>query len=73
MLTELYIEALPADEALADEVWDLWDAGVLADDMAAWAEDVESLVHMPIFAASNSSTRETIAVRRGLRRNMVLQ
>ena len=37
MLTELYIEALLADEALADEVWALWDAGVITDDMAAWA------------------------------------
>jgi hypothetical protein len=37
MLTELYIEALLVDECLADEVWDLWNAGVLADDLAAWA------------------------------------
>ena len=37
MLTELYLEALLADEALADEVWALWDAGVITDDMAAAA------------------------------------
>jgi hypothetical protein len=37
MLTELYIEALLADDALAVEVWALWDAGVITDDMAAWA------------------------------------
>jgi hypothetical protein len=37
MLTELYIEALLVDEALADEVWHLWDAGVITDDMAGWA------------------------------------
>jgi hypothetical protein len=37
MLAELYVEALIADEALADEVWALWDAGVITDDMAAWA------------------------------------
>jgi hypothetical protein len=37
MLTELYIEALLADEALADEVWELWNAGVITDDIAAWA------------------------------------
>ena len=37
MLTELYIDALLADEALADVVWALWDAGVITDDMAALA------------------------------------
>ena len=37
MLTELYTEALLADEDLADRVWALWDAGVITDDMAAWA------------------------------------
>jgi hypothetical protein len=37
MLTELYIEALLADEALADEVWELWDAGVITDGLAAVA------------------------------------
>ena len=37
MLTELYIEALLADEALADEVWTLWDAGVITDELAALA------------------------------------
>ena len=37
MLTELYIEALLADQALADELWALWDAGVITDDLAARA------------------------------------
>jgi hypothetical protein len=39
MLTELHIEALLADESLADEVWHLWDAGVITDELAAraWA------------------------------------
>ena len=27
MLTRLYIEALLADEELADQVWEAWDAG----------------------------------------------
>jgi len=27
MLTELYIDALLVDKDLADEVWELWDAG----------------------------------------------
>ena len=38
MLTELYIEALLADEFLADAIWELWNAGVFTDDLAgvAW-------------------------------------
>ncbi len=31
MLTEIYIEALLVDEALADQVWQLWDARELDD------------------------------------------
>ena len=27
MLTEIYIEALLVDEELADQVWEVWDAG----------------------------------------------
>ena len=37
MLTELYIEALLADKDLADQVWELWNAGIITDDLAAWA------------------------------------
>ena len=37
MLTELYIEGLLVDEELADQVWELWDAGVITDDLAALA------------------------------------
>ena len=37
MLTEIYIEALLDDEELADQVWELWNAGVITDDLAAWA------------------------------------
>ena len=38
MLTEIYIEALLVDENLADQVWELWDAGAITDEMAgrAW-------------------------------------
>jgi hypothetical protein len=36
MLAELYVDALIADEKAADEVWHLWDAGVITDEMAAW-------------------------------------
>ena len=34
MLTEIYIEALLADEDLADQVWEAWDAGEI-DDLTA--------------------------------------
>ena len=37
MLTELYIEALLVDEELADQVWELWDANVIDDELAAIA------------------------------------
>lgn len=37
MFTRLYVEALLSDPGLADQVWDLWDAGVITDEIAAWA------------------------------------
>ena len=37
MLTRLYIEALLADEYLAGQVWELWDAGLIPDELAAIA------------------------------------
>ena len=37
MLTEIYIEALPVDEKLADQVWDAWDAGEIDDQVASLA------------------------------------
>ena len=37
MLTEIYIEALLADEAMADQVWELWNAGLISDDLAVLA------------------------------------
>ena len=36
MLTKLYIEALLANEELADQVSELWDAGLIPDELAAW-------------------------------------
>ncbi len=38
MLTEIYIEALLVDEDLADQVWELWHAGLTSDELAciAW-------------------------------------
>jgi len=35
MLTELYIEALLANEDLADQVWELWNVGMIPDGLAA--------------------------------------
>lgn len=37
MLIEAYIEALLVDEELADQVWRLWDADVIDDELAAIA------------------------------------
>ena len=37
MLVEIYIEALLVDSVLADEVWELWNAGLISSDLAAWA------------------------------------
>jgi len=36
MLAEIYIEALMADEKLADQVWEAWDKGKISDFWAAW-------------------------------------
>ncbi len=35
MLTELYIETPLADKNLADQVWYLWDADMIDDELAA--------------------------------------
>ncbi len=37
MLTEIYIEALLVDEEAADQVRGLWNAGVITDELAAFA------------------------------------
>jgi len=36
MLTEIYIEALLADESLADQVWELLNAGLLRMRWRRW-------------------------------------
>ncbi len=36
MLAEIYIEALLANEELADQVWEAWDAGDIGDFAAAY-------------------------------------
>ena len=37
MLTEIYIEAVLVDEDLADQVRELWDHGLISDQLAVWA------------------------------------
>ena len=37
ILTDIYIEALLVDEELADQVWELWNAGIISDELAAFA------------------------------------
>ncbi len=37
MLADLYVEAFKVDMDLADQVWELWYAGVITDDLAAIA------------------------------------
>ena len=37
MLARLYVEARISDEDLADQVWELWDAGLISDELAAIA------------------------------------
>jgi hypothetical protein len=37
MLTRLYIEALLIDSRLADEIWKLWNARLITDDLEAMA------------------------------------
>jgi hypothetical protein len=36
MLVDHYIAALLADERAADEIFELWDAGLISDSLAAW-------------------------------------
>lgn len=46
MLAEIYMEALLNDpDLVADQVWGLWNAGVITDDLAAWAWVILSLDH----------------------------
>ena len=40
MLLRLYVEALLADKELADQVWGLWDVGMIPDGLAALARHI---------------------------------
>jgi len=47
MLTRLYVEALLANPVLADQVWELWNAGAIMDGVAAmawWQQQASPLV-----------------------------
>ena len=37
MLPDLYVEALVTESKLADQVWELWDVGLIPDELAAIA------------------------------------
>jgi len=55
MLAVFYIEALLADKNLADKVWELWDAGVITDEVAAWAWCILVLNRLSIETASRNN------------------
>ena len=52
MFTRLFVEALLNDPELADQVWELWNAGVITGEMAAWAW---SLVAAPSLASDTGA------------------
>ena len=58
MLTEIYIEALLVDEVLADQVWEVWDAGEIDDQIAciAWV----LIVERPLYAAISTGRCNTL-------------
>ena len=45
MLADLYVVAFKVDMDLADQVWELWNAGVITDDLAAWAWGILAGLH----------------------------
>ena len=48
MLTEIYIDALLVDEVLADQVWELWDVGVISGELVALSKLQRSCTFTPI-------------------------
>jgi hypothetical protein len=49
MLADLYVEAFKVYMDLADQVWHLWRAGVITDDLAAWAWGILAFGRLPLF------------------------
>jgi hypothetical protein len=37
MLADKYVDVLCVNPELADQVWELWNVGVITDQQAAWA------------------------------------
>ncbi len=63
MLTEIYIEAHLANEALADQVWQLWYLGEIDDDMAVmawWIIYIENRVGQTLDPSSDSESVQLI-------------
>ncbi len=44
-MLELYVEALLADPEMADQVWELWDRGLVSDGQATCAWTLIALVN----------------------------
>ena len=55
MLTEIYIKALLVDEELADQVWELWDAVFISDELATVAWCLIATDH-PLIESASSAT-----------------
>ena len=49
MLTQIYIEALLVNEDLADQVWEMWDARLISDDVAVLAWWLIAALHSGIY------------------------
>ena len=63
MPTDAYIEALLVDEDLADQVWELWDRGVIGDELAAWAWSLIQAIPSHWFLEIVAPRREAQALR----------
>ena len=57
MFTEAYIEALLVDEDLADQVWELWDAGIVTDELAGIAWHILAFERVPMESLSYANHR----------------
>ena len=55
MLIEVYIEALLVNGDLADQVWELWNARLIPDEVAAWAWCLIATDH-PLIESASSAT-----------------
>ena len=62
MFDDPYIEALQVDPDLADKVYELWDAGVIADNLPAWC--------WVILVASNAEPVDLLTALKGMAKNV---